>query len=592
MPVKVDSQSVDARVITAWKAALKHSDEADLQEFAAKHANLSAGFRKGKVSLPVVVSRIKAMLDQSTDLTVDLRLLLRNATLSRSLLCVLSQKAIDSSHSLLASAYGKLNVYAAMLLDERESIRERGFEQIASWDGVEPTGKEQEEAIQSLQAMFTEFLEHVQILGNGARPVTKSVAGIGATLVHRHDKKTGQLIVDLREKRQEVNRLRRELQLTQAERDRANTQVQELTVTAGNATTTLNLVTQNYAKLRENFAEQVRETVSCEVDERLVPWLGPAEELAQAAQAIQGDLLQEAEELLQRQASIDQKFGLRSQLDVEKNRCRAMQLRLKEAIKESIRPLPEIGSTVRRLEKRITEIETILQQTAFSNTKSGQAPTLMVEKLQQAQTLEEVATVRRGLLAMESTGLLGSKDVGAAFALIGDVASRLYLQASLGLAEKTGKPSLKGVPLYALQRQLADGHRCTLLIDGHNVLHKLPILFGEHFERGDPGTKAQQALIQKIVVLCSLQEQLTVDLWFDSVQAHDETLRNNFNVHYSGGTGVNRADDQIVAYLQYLSRHKPRQLRALVTADRDEAAKAEASGALIISPLEFSVLIS
>jgi hypothetical protein len=81
-------------------------------------------------------------------------------------------------------------------------------------------------------------------------------------------------------------------------------------------------------------------------------------------------------------------------------------------------------------------------------------------------------------------------------------------------------------------------------------------------------------------------------LWFDSTRAHDETIKSNFNVHYSGGKGANRADDHIVAYLQFMNRKSPQQFRALVTADRDEAAKAEACGALIVSPLEFQVMIS
>jgi predicted RNA-binding protein with PIN domain len=592
MAVRVDSQPVDARVIAAWKAALKAFDETDLQEFAKKHAHLTAGFRKGKVSLPVVVARIQAMLDQSTELSVDLYALLRNATLSRKLVCVLSEEAIDFSLSSLADAYGRIDVYAAMLLDERESIRKLGFDQIASWNGSEPSDSEQKKAIQELQGLFEKFLDHMQVLRGGASFATKPVVGIGSTLVHKRDTKTKKLITDFRAKRTETNRLRRDLAETVSERDRANTTAQGLKVSFEKATTALDLVTQNFDNLSANFDAHVQEAVCCELDRKLVPWLRPAEALFKAAQANPVDLLQEAEELLQRQASVDQRFGLRSQLVAEAVRCKDVRLRLKEAVKESIQPLAELGSSARKLEKRIAEIEKILHETAFATTRAAQAPPLLIEKLHQAATLDELASVRKGLIAIESIGLLAPPELSAAYALIGDKASRLYVQASLGKTAKVPKPSLKGVPLYALQRQVADGHSCTLLIDGHNVLHKLPTLFGDFYDRGDPGARAQQALIQKIDALCTLHENLTVELWFDSTRAHDETIKSNFNVHYSGGKGANRADDHIVAYLQFMNRRSPQQFRALVTADRDEAAKAEACGALIVSPLEFEVMIS
>ena len=482
MAVKVDSQPVDARVISAWKAALKTFDEADLQEFAKKHAHLTAGFRKGKVSLPVVVTRIQAMLDQSTDLSVDLCVLLRNATLSRKLVGVLSDEAIDFSLSSLAGAYGRLNVYAAMLLDEREAVRKMGFAQIATWDGAEPNEQDQKEAVQNLQHLFAKFLDQMQVLRSGSCFAAKLAVGGDSVLEHKRDKKTEKLITDFRAKRAEANRLRRDLSKMQGDQDAAKRRSQELEDLLVKVTATLDLVTQNYDNLSVNFEVRVQEAVRCGLDHKLMPWLRPAEALAHAAQATPVDLLQEAEDLLQRQANVDQRFGLRSQLETEAVRCKDVRRRLMEAVKESIQPLPELGSSARKLEKRIAEIQKVLQQTSSVGASAVQAPPLLIEKLQHATTLDEVARVRKGLIAIESIGLLAPPELSAAYALIGDKASRLYAQANLGKTAKSQKASLKGVPLYALQRQVADGTECTLLIDGHNVLHKLPNLFGSFYE--------------------------------------------------------------------------------------------------------------
>lgn len=581
MALKVDSQLVDERVISAWKSALKNANATELQTFAAKHPNLTAGFRKGKVSLSALVPRIQALLDQSGDLPVDLCVLLRNATLSRTLLCVLSEKAIHESLPLLPSAFGRLNIFSAMLLDERESIRKLGFDQIASLNAPEPTDQEQKESIQSLQNLFKTFFDQMQLLTGKDVPSTTE-------LVTKRDRKTRKLVVDLRQKRQEANRLRRDLLDAQSDRYKVRLQNRALSDSLTASETALQTKSQAYNKLSIDFEERVEQAVCRQLDARVLPWLRPAEALSQAvAKSAQCNLLQEAEALLLRQATADQRFGLRSQLEAEGRRYGVVIERLKDAIRESIRPLPEIGSAVRKMETRVAEIEKLLKQSSQTATEAGQAPPPLVEKLQQALTLDEVATVRKGLLAIDSVGLLAPRDLEAAYVLIGDVASRLYMQASLG----NKKISLKGVPLYALQRQLAEGRECTMLVDGHNVLHKLPTIFGVYYEHGDPGSRAQEALVQKLDLLCSRQEDLTVELWFDSGVAHDETLKENFNVHYSGGQGVNRADDQIVAYLQYLKREGSPRLRALVTADRDEAAKAEACGALIISPQEFAVLV-
>lgn len=593
MAVKIDDKGVDPRVSSVWKMALENYDATELQRFASLHPHLTTGFRKGKVSLPVVVTRIQAMLDRSGNLPVDLRVLLMYATLSKSLICVLAEEAISLSLPSLASAYGRANIFAALLLDERESIRKIGFEQMTNWDGTEPTEREQKEAVKSLQSVFRTFFEQMQGLVMDSVSSSRPIGSTSTGLAPKHDSKSAKMIVNLRQKRQESNKFRRELLDTKSERDRANNQVQELSVSVNAKTAELAKITKMHVGLNTHFCERVVQAVNKQLDHRLVPWLQPAENLAKAvAESTTGDLLQDAEDLLQRQTRSDLKYGLRSGLETQANQYRSLLRRLTTAMNESIRPLPEIGSTARQIKTRIVEIEGILNESSMTNVPDGQAPKLLVEKLQQAQSLEEVAIVRSGLLAIESVGLLAPEELKAAYALIGNVASRLYLHAGEGKSTKLGKVSLNGVPLYALQRQLAAGHKCIILIDGHNVLFKLSAIFGDYFERGGAGPKAQQALIETLVTLSQNQSSLIVNLWFDSGNAQDATLRENFKVHYSGGTGANRADKKIVEYLEYLHRSSPQLLRSLVTADRDLAAKAEATGALIVSPQEFAMLIS
>ena len=69
----------------------------------------------------------------------------------------------------------------------------------------------------------------------------------------------------------------------------------------------------------------------------------------------------------------------------------------------------------------------------------------------------------------------------------------------------------------------------------------------------------------------------------------DLVLAPNLRVHFSGGAGANRADRQMLAYLTHMSASGTNEVRAVVTADRDVAASAQASGALTMTPQELAI---
>jgi hypothetical protein len=81
--------------------------------------------------------------------------------------------------------------------------------------------------------------------------------------------------------------------------------------------------------------------------------------------------------------------------------------------------------------------------------------------------------------------------------------------------------------------------------------------------------------------------KLQVDLWFDGPTARDENVSENLCVRFSGGTGANRADGAI---LRQIDNHPARASLYLVTADWDEARKAQALGAKVFLPDELGSL--
>ena len=591
MPLTVDSLPVDLRVIAHWKAALKTADEVALQDFAKNHKHLNMGFRKGKVSLPVLVARVQVMLDQSRDLSPDFCRLLREATLSRQFICVLSEEAIKHSLPQLADAYGRLNVFAALHLDERESMRKLGYDKIQDWGGSEADDSEQKQAVKDLQKLIPDFLTHIRLLLLDGDSFEKSNVGPRSEKAQKRDVRTEKLITAFRAKRTEYNRLQRKFNEISLEAEDIKAESEARRQDLESSTNNLKLASQQYVALNEKFELHVRDAVARQLDNKLVPWLKRTQTLETAVSTSPKGLQEEAQVLLSRQASVDKKFGLRSQLAQESTACQALQLQLREAMAESIEPLPELSAVAKKLANRIAEIGLILQKNSDVVADKTPATSLFVEKINAARHLDELAGARKGWMYLEELGLLSSSELSVGYALLIEKASQLYLKAGLGDATRLQPALLEGIPLYALQRQLVGGQSCVLLIDGHNVLHKLTDFFGESFEQGIPGAKAQQALIKKITLICDAHKNLTVKLWFDSPMAHDETIQGNFMVHYSGGTGANRADEQIVAYLNYLNLQSSQLFKALVTDDRDEAAKAEDCGALILSPLEFKVIL-
>ncbi len=71
----------------------------------------------------------------------------------------------------------------------------------------------------------------------------------------------------------------------------------------------------------------------------------------------------------------------------------------------------------------------------------------------------------------------------------------------------------------------------------------------------------------------------------------ERTVSENLRIRFSGGSGSNRADRQILAFLHHLGTASPDFIRAVVTADQDEARAAERSGAMAMAPEELALWI-
>jgi predicted RNA-binding protein with PIN domain len=238
---------------------------------------------------------------------------------------------------------------------------------------------------------------------------------------------------------------------------------------------------------------------------------------------------------------------------------------------------------------RITELQRVLHVTAAAPGSDKVALTKLALHLMEAVGLEQVTALRKSLQAAEPLGLLPDDELQQAYAMVRDATSRIYARTRLQCLRASNERDLRGLPLNAMQAELAQGAECSLVIDGHNVLHKLPALFRGEFQQGLPGPRARRSLEARLIALGQRHPSLSIQLWFDGPDSNHRTAIENVRVQYSGGTGANRADQEIVAYLRHVQESTPRRARAVVTADLDEALQAEATGAMVMTPQELAV---
>lgn len=663
--MKIDEREVPTPVLAHWKQALDDASPAALKTLASVHPSLQSGFRPGKVPPAQLRTRAKAMLDTSGGLPEALRHLLVQQGLQRELVCVLSEAAIEAHAASWADAVGRSAFFSAMLLDDRAAVRSVGFSQAEGWDGQGADELEAARACQNLIEEFGPFLRCVaplvhrlpdasapsgpgdddDLASPGAnRPsashtstdlsVMEHLPKTDATVLSARPPRPAQerdLVLQLRAQRQEARRAQRACDEAQRERDRLAARLETTDTHLTEARAELRRLKDELRNTQARIDELVRESVQAQLDARLRPWLAPAEALERAVHDLGEDTpAAQAEALLRRQAEVDRREGLRSALVAELHRTQAALAEVQRAQVDALNPLPQLPEMARRLQAHEAILRARLDDaTSHSGARvSPQVKPMSVndmstsgplERLHQvlaaAPTLDALAQIRRQVQAAEPLGLLSADEAGRAHALMHEAAARLYDRSLVGLGVAQ-VPSLdaRAFPLQALQRDLVDGRHCVMIVDGHNVLHLLPTIFRPHYDQRDqPTASARKALADRLLHLASRMPTLQVELWFDGPAQDTRTLSDRVRLHFSGGSGSDRADRSIVAQVRHLMAPgldvRPagsdgsvaaRQVISgsgatrgvfVVTADGDVRHEAHALGASVLLPVELGFLL-
>ncbi|WP_396435499.1 hypothetical protein [Limnohabitans sp.] len=579
----LDEYPLSDEMLAFCKAAIEDMPDALLVSGARKMPDLFKGLKQDKPNTDLLRQRVLAKLQLKSPPPPILDIL-RTATLSESLIDVLSDKVLQQGLPALVDHFGRVPILTAMLLDSRETVRKMAHEELAK--PIKDPAKAKLQEKDTFKLRFKPLLDTL-------RPVLQDTPYQAPT--PRPAGTTAKIAAPALSKEQQerdilastpYRQIQKERNALAAERDKLQILSTKLATDLAVQTSRANTLSSELGALQSQWRTSIAQGIADGLQHRLAPWLAPIESLAESLPANQ-NALDRAQQMLTRQAQQDKRYGTRAQVTEELAQARSLLAALQTAQQEALRPLPQLAEEIRALATHIATTEARLNQTSLQ----PQAPQLRA-LAQTLNTLHDIDALQNHKKALERTMLAeawGLPLCQQAYALIDRQVMAIY-------AEHHPDPKDISPPVTPTQH-LADCLRharpCRLLIDGHNLLPKLkPLIGASYFKVGQgPTAQARALLIERVKTLTALHPLLEADIWFDSPDDQHWSETDNLRVWFSGGKGSDRADGRILENLQSEVYRGTQTTRLVVTEDRELLAQAQGRGAIGVSPLEMWAMV-
>jgi hypothetical protein len=543
---------------------------------------LMEGLNQKSPSIKTLRARVSGKLEGKS-LPGPILELLREATLSERLFAALSTRAIKHGGDDWASYFGVTPYVGSLLLDEREEVR------VYARDGWPRLSKKLSTASTpstdtiQLVGKFGPLLQTLGDLLNGSgysKPTLTQPSVIHQKVKLSHDEET-----KLIEGSTLVKRLQREVKEATANLATKTSEYTLLQAREKKALTDLQLAQNQLETLARELQGRVAQGVSDALLHRLGTWIQPCEVLAEG-ESTQPTAIEQATAILKKQAQIDARFGTVSRLNAELAETFNLKDLLQNALNESLRPLPELQDAIASLELKIQEIDSTLKRgTIAPDTARLEG---VSRRLNSAQTIEEALSVKASVTSEITKQVWSHNESTKALDLVNRRVLTLYAQH--GQRNHVRREDLhKIAPLETLRQCLITADSCCILIDGHNLLHKVkPFIGGQYFDPATgPNALARSYLIEKLRTLVDLHTNINCELWFDGPDDTQWRETDRLKVLFSGGQGENRADARILESLHGLTYRGVSAEYIVVSDDRDILKKSENSNAVGMSPVEF-----
>ena len=583
--MEIDGKAVDPRVLDYFKSSIQVLDANKLRELALPIRDVLKGFRANKVDEKILRLRLQQLVNFKECKKPFIELL-RGATFQRNFLVVLNAEAISAGLNSFAKYFGPVEFYGSMLLDDREEVRVLAFKKIESLIDEIITDSDRTIAAQNINREFKPFIElieHISLAKTPVKPYLQKQKTAPAVLTQAQK---NQLV----ENSPQYKKLRREKTTQIKNQDeqisKLTDQVQALT----DSESKLRADSVELKKLKDSIEQTVNKRTKDYLEKRVGSWFKSSEILA-AEYSTGGKLINNVLTTLERQAEIDKRFGLIKNIRQELESCKELKIRLIEARAESLRPMVQLKTHEHELQLRITELEILLSISSQVNIEASESFKKFAIALKACEAIDQIVEIRSRLKVLSTHDQWKQEEIFQAYDLISTEALRFYLQDGNKVQDKDRDRLGISSPLQAVRMAIAQSDSCTLLIDGHNVLHALKSTFGSYFENNIPGKKARKELTRRLRELVDLHQNISVDLWFDGPEEVDVTVNEKIRVRFSGGSGQDRADKKIRESLAYLESVKLIKNCIVVSEDREVLASAKEFNAIQMDPNELANLI-
>ena len=583
-------QAMDADVLASLKDALFAMPDSELVVGAKKMPDLLQGLKQDKPNTDLLRQRVLARMQLKTlpPLILDL---LRTASLSESLVAVLSDKAIEQGLSALMERFGRVPLLAAMSLDERESVRGYARDFLQAEQAKLAKASARPKAPETFKERFRPLLAVLQpVLADlpyetpppraNARPT--SAPAVAQPLSREQAERDIRASPLFKQLQRERNELQTEREGLTKERDRLSKEAQALTAQ-------LKAVRTRLDNVEGDWRVRVAQGIADGLNKRMAPWLSASEALALPL-SHQADPLERARQLLARQAQEDKRYGTRSAVGQQLAEAQRLLAALQEAQAEALRPLPQLIDEQRVLATHIEALQARLAHTSIQPTRQsvrqlGQA-LLAIHEMDELQ--EKKRQVERNMYA-EAWSLPMCQQ---AYDLLDRRAMHIYdLHHPASGVHKDEHPPVTSKQHF--EHALRHALPIRLIIDGHNMLPKLkPLIGAEYFSaQQGPNVRARALLIERVRQLTELHPLLSADILFDGPDDQHWSETDTLRVWFSGGQGSDRADGRILESLQ-AQRYQGQPVACfVVTEDRDLLIQSQALKAMGVSPLEMWAMV-
>ena len=580
--MQIDEIAIPQEIDLYYRESLAALPDQAFIQGCRKLAALTEGLNQKSPNIKTLRERVNGKLEGKS-IPGPVLELLREATLSERLFAALSVRAIKHGGDDWASYFGATPYIGSLLLDEREEIRSLARDVWAriSKRAVSASGAPGDAS--KLSGKFTPLLQTLSDLMSGSgytrpTPQTATPAPQRIKLSHEEEKKLIEGSTLVKRLQVKVNETTNKLETKTSDYTKLEAREKTARQDLANAKSQLD-------NLKSELHEKVAQGVSDALLHRIGKWIEPSEVLADKATS-QTDAIEKAASLLKKQAEIDARYGTVSKLRAELTRAVDLKVNLQDALNESLRPLPELQSAIATLDLRIQEINSTLKQGSIAPDTSRLEEVSL--RLNSAQTIEEALAVKASVTNDITRQAWSQNESAKALELVNRRVLTLYAQHDH--RSHVRREDLHRIaPLQTLRQCLITADACWILVDGHNLLHKIkPFIDGRYFDSvAGPNALARSFLTDKLRNLVDLHPNINCELWFDGPEDTLWRETDRFKVHFSGGQGANRADARILESLQGLTYRGSRSEYIVVSDDRDIVKKSEAANAVGMSTLEF-----